>query len=62
MAKLLMRQVSAARVIHMIAVIVLCTVTNTSIPSSAQNADTAQISIVSGASSLTDTAYQPKSC
>lgn len=42
----------------MIAVIVLCTVTNISIPSSAQNADTAQISIVSGASSLTDTAYQ----
>jgi plastocyanin len=45
--------------VFMIAVIVLCTVTNISIPSSAQNADTAQISIVSGASSLTDTAYQP---
>jgi plastocyanin len=54
-----MRQVSAAGAIHMIAVIVLCTVTNISIPSSAQNADTAQISIVPGASSLTDTAYQP---
>ena len=59
MARLFMRQVSAVGAIHMIAVIVLCTVTNISIPSSAQNADTAQISIVSGASSLTDTAYQP---
>jgi plastocyanin len=43
----------------MIAVIVLCTITNTSLPSSAQNVNTAQISIVPEASSLTDTAYQP---
>ena len=54
-----MRHVSSARVIHMIAVIVLCTITNTSVPSSAQNVNTAQISIVPEASSLTDTAYQP---
>ena len=59
MAKLFMRQVSAAAAIHMIAVIALCALINISIPSSAQNADTAQISIVSGASSLTDNAYQP---
>ncbi len=54
-----MRHVSSARVIHMIAVIMLCTITNTSVPSSAQNVNTAQISIVPEASSLTDTAYQP---
>jgi plastocyanin len=54
-----MRQVSAAGAIQMIGVIALCALTNISIPSSAQNADTAQISIVPGASSLTDTAYQP---